>query len=175
VSRRRGDDFAAYVAARRTYLRRVAYLVCNDWDTAEDLVQTALAKLYVAWPRIHGEGTEDAYVRRIIVRSHVDELRRPWRRETTGLEGYDVAAPTGLPLEDSDALLTALKRLPERQRATVVLRFWCGLSVDETAKDLGCAPGTVKSNTSRAMASLRTALSLGEEEVNEAANGRQWR
>lgn len=164
----------AYVAARRPYLRRVAYLVCNDWHTAEDLVQNALAKLYVAWPRIHGEGAEDAYVRRIIVRAHLDELRRPWRRETAGLDGYDVAAPAGLPFEDSDALLTALKRLPERQRATVVLRYWCGLSVDEAAKDLGCSSGTVKSNTARAMASLRAALSL-EEQADEAVSERQAR
>jgi RNA polymerase sigma-70 factor (sigma-E family) len=168
VSRRSRADFATYVAARRTYLRRVAYLVCGDWHTAEDLVQTALAKLYVAGPRINGEGTEDAYARRTIVRSHVDELRRPWRRETFGLEGFDAAAPQGLPFEDSDALLTALKRLPNRQRATVVLRYWCDLSVEETAHDLGCTAGTVKSNTARAIASLRAALLL-----DDAATERQ--
>lgn len=163
----------AYVAARRTYLRRVAYLVCNEWHAAEDLVQTALAKLYVAWPRIHAAGSEDAYVRRTIVRSHLDELRRPWRRESAGLDGFDLPAPTGLSFEDSDALLTALKRLPHRQRATVVLRYWCGLTVEETAKDLGCTSGTVKSNTARAMASLRATLSLDEEPANDAASERQ--
>lgn len=162
MSRRSRADFATYVAARRTYLRRVAYLVCGDWHAAEDLVQTALAKLYVSWPRIHDERAEDAYARRIIVRSHLDELRRPWRRETAGLEGFDAAAPQGLSLEDSDALLTALKRLPTKQRATVVLRYWCDLSVEETARDLGCTAGTVKSNTARAIASLRAALLLDD-------------
>ena len=164
-----------YVAARRAYLRRVAYLVCGDWHTAEDLVQTALAKLYVAWPRIHGEGTEDSYARRIILRSHLDELRRPWRRETAGLEGFDVPAPQGLSLEDSDALLTALKRLSSRQRSTVVLRYWCGLSVEETAQDLGCSVGTVKSNTARAIANLRAALSLDAVSIDDGATERQPR
>lgn len=164
MSRReaRADEFAAYVSARRPYLRRVAYLMCGDWHGAEDLVQTALVKLYIAWPRIHTEGTEDAYARRIIVRAHLDERRRPWRRETTGLNGFDAPAPEGVPLEDSDALLAAVRRLPERQRATVALRYWCGLSVEETAEDLGCSTGTVKSQTARAMVSLRDALSLAD-------------
>lgn len=160
-----------YVAARRTYLRRVAYLTCGDWHGAEDLVQNALVKLYVAWPRINGDETEDAYARRVIVRTHLDDLRRPWRREVTGLEGFDqAAAPNGLSHEDSDALSTALKQLPERQRAAVVLRFWCGLSVEETARDLGCSTGTVKSHTSRALARLRTILSF-----DGAADGRHRR
>lgn len=152
----------AYVDARRGYLRRVAYLVCGDWHAAEDLVQTALAKLYVAWPRITTEGAEDAYVRRIIVRAHLDEKRRPWRREQVGLDGFDAAAPETPSIEDADALMTALKALPERQRATVVLRYWCDLSVDETARDLDCSAGTVKSQTARAMTNLRTALSFDD-------------
>ncbi|PSL02140.1 RNA polymerase sigma-70 factor (sigma-E family) [Haloactinopolyspora alba] len=155
----RSDEFTAYVDARRGHLRRVAYLVCGDWHTAEDLVQTALVKLYAAWPRIHTAGAEDAYVRRIIVRAHLDEKRRPWRRERVGLDGVDQAAPEALSLEDNDALLAALKTLPHRQRATVVLRYWCGLSVEETAEDLGCSTGTVKSQTARAMSALRAALS----------------
>lgn len=160
--RARTDEFVAYVDARRGYLRRVAYLVCGDWHAAEDLVQTALVKLYGAWPRIHIDGAEDAYVRRIIVRAHLDERRRPWRREKAGLDGFDRAAPEAVSLEDSDALLTAMKALPERQRATVVLRYWCELSVEETAQDLGCSTGTVKSQTARAVASLRKALSADE-------------
>ncbi|SDU72386.1 RNA polymerase sigma-70 factor, sigma-E family [Jiangella alkaliphila] len=156
-----------YVDARRSYLRRVAYLVCGDWHAAEDLVQTALIKLYAAWPRIHTDGAEDAYVRRIIVRAHLDEERRPWRRERIGLDGIDAAAPESLSLEDSDALVTALKALPQRQRATVVLRYWCGLSVEETADDLGCTTGTVKSQTARAMAGLRASLSTDDVTTTE--------
>ncbi|AYY12308.1 SigE family RNA polymerase sigma factor [Actinobacteria bacterium YIM 96077] len=161
-SQTRADEFVAYVSARRGYLRRTAYLVCGDWHAAEDLVQTALIKLYAVWPRIHREGAEDAYVRRIIVRAHLDEKRRPWRREKVGLDGFDVAAPEAVSFEDSDALVAAMKTLPERQRATLVLRYWCGLSVEEAASDLNCSTGTVKSHTSRAVANLRAILSTDE-------------
>ena len=154
----RAAEFSAYVAARRATLRRTAYLMCGDWHMAEDLVQVALAKLYVAWPRIHTDGAEDAYARRIIVRATIDEVRRPWRRrEQSGLDGIDVAGVEPLPY-DGDELLVALRSLPDRQRATVVLRYWWGLSVEETARDLGCSTGTVKSQTARAIAHLRAAL-----------------
>lgn len=159
ISQSRTDEFVAYVSARRRFLRRTAYLVCGDWHLAEDLVQTALVKLYRAWPRIRGEGAEDAYARRVIVRAFLDETRRPWRRERAGLDGVDLAQPGTLSFEDSDALVTALKALPERQRATVVLRYWCGLSVAETAVDLKCSTGTVKSQTARAINTLRRFLS----------------
>jgi RNA polymerase sigma-70 factor (sigma-E family) len=154
----RADEFETYVDARRSHLRRTAYLICGDWHLAEDLVQTALVKLYIAWGRIHIDGAEDAYVRRIIVRAYLDERRRPWRREKVGLDSFDLAGPESLALEDADALMTALKALPARQRATVVLRYWYGLSVEETADDLNCSTGTVKSQTSRAVESLRKAL-----------------
>lgn len=158
----RDDEFTRYVSARRTYLRRTAYLVCGDWHLAEDLVQSALVKLYGAWPRIRREGAEDAYARRTIVRAFLDEKRRPSRRERPGLNGIDPAQPERLSYEDSDALVAALKALPERQRATIVLRYWSGLSVEETAADLGCSAGTVKSQTSRAIRSLRELLSFDD-------------
>lgn len=158
----RAADFTAYVDARRGYLRRTAYLICGDWDAADDLVQTALARLYVAWNRIRAEGAQDAYVRKIIVRAHLDEKRRPWRREYPGIEHIDVAEPDKPSVEDRDALLNALRELPRQQRATVVLRYWCGLSVEETAHELGCPPNTVKSYTARALARLRTSLALEE-------------
>lgn len=155
----RADEFVTFVAARRRYLRRTAYLVCGDWHLADDLVQTALVKLYAAWPRIRREGAEEAYARRTIVRVYLDERRRPWRRERIGLDGVDPVQRAGLSYEDSDALIAALRALPVRQRATIVLRYWCGLSVDEAAAELGCSAGTVKSQTARAMASLRGLLS----------------
>lgn len=155
----RADEFVTFVAARRGYLRRTAYLVCGDWHLADDLVQTALVKLYAAWPRIRREGAEEAYARRTIVRVYLDERRRPWRRERIGLDGVDPVQRAGLSYEDSDALIAALRALPVRQRATIVLRYWCGLSVDEAAAELGCSAGTVKSQTARAMASLRGLLS----------------
>src|SRR5689334_2703103 len=77
----RDDGFTAYVAGRRAHLYRTAYLLCGDPHRAEDIVQNALAKLYVAWPRASRADSVDAYVRRVIINSHLDEHRRPWRRE----------------------------------------------------------------------------------------------
>lgn len=158
----RTEEFVAYVDARREHLRRTAYLVCGDWHLAEDLVQMALVKLYSSWGRVQAQGVEDAYVRRIIVRTYLDERRRPWRRESAGLNGHDVIQPEPISLEDSDALIAALKELPERQRATLVLRYWCDMTVEEAAIDLNCSIGTVKSTTSRAIRNLRALLSADE-------------
>ena len=154
----RDAAFVDYVAGRQAHLRRIAYAVCGDWHRADDLLQTALTKLYVAWPRVHRDGSPDAYVRRIIVRSNIDESRRPWRRERSGLDGHDAAAVAGTDLEDRSALFEALQALPEMQRKTVVLRHWLGLSVAETATELGIAEGTVKSHSARALTTLQSAL-----------------
>ena len=160
---RRDAKFTAFVAARQVHLRRIAYAVCGDWHRADDLLQTALTKLYVAWPRLRRDGREEAYVRRIIVRAEIDEHRRPARRERTGLDG--VPEPTtreGLGVEERSALFDALQALPSMQRRVVVLRHWLGLSVEETAADLGIATGTVKSHTSRAVAALQGSLTRQE-------------
>jgi RNA polymerase sigma-70 factor (sigma-E family) len=155
----RDDGFTAYVAGRRAHLYRTAYLLCGDAHRAEDIVQNALAKLYVAWPRASKADSVDAYVRRVIVNSHLDERRRPWRREApTEDDRLDRAAPTGVTPEESDALWTALRGLGPKQRRVVVLRHYWGLSVEETAADLGVSPGTVKSQTSAALEKLRTVL-----------------
>lgn len=158
----RDAAFTEFVAARQVHLRRIAYAICGDWHRADDLLQTALTKAYVAWPRIRRDGAEEAYVRQIIVRASVDEHRRPWRRERPGLDDADLdrrAAPTGLPTEERSALFEALQALPTMQRKTVVLRHWLGLSVEETATELGVAVGTVKSHSSRGLASLQALLS----------------
>jgi RNA polymerase sigma-70 factor (sigma-E family) len=155
----RDDGFTAYVANRRAHLYRTAYLLCGDPHRAEDIVQTALAKLYVAWPRAVKADSVDAYVRRVIINSHLDEHRRPWRRESpVEDERLDRAAPTGVSPEDSDALWAALRKLGPKQRRVVVLRHYWGLSVEETAADLGVSPGTVKSQTSAALERLRATL-----------------
>lgn len=154
----RDGPFVEYVAARRAVLYRTAYLICGDAHRADDLVQIALAKAYVAWPRLAKAGNVDAYVRRILVNAHVDETRRGWRRERPGLPEIDEPAPvpTG---EDNEELWVALRALAPGQRRAVVLRHYWGLSVEETAADLGVSPGTVKSQTSDALARLRRALS----------------
>ena len=154
----RDEAFTAYVAARQTYLRRIAYAICGDWHQADDLVQIALTKLYVAWPRLRRQGAEDAYVRQIILRSHIDETRRPHRRETPGLDGHDPGAREPLPVEERSALFDALQELPLMQRKVVVLRHWLGLDVRETARELGLAEGTVKSHSSRGLATLEAVL-----------------
>lgn len=155
----RDVEFGQFVAARRTRLYRTAYLLCGDPHLAEDLVQTALAKLYAAWPRVARADNVDAYARRTVVNAHVDETRRGWRRERAMGDALpeppheDRATP-----EDADALWAALRALAPGQRRVVVLRHYWGLSVEETAADLGISPGTVKSQTSDALAALRLAL-----------------
>ncbi len=150
--------FTEFVATRQAHLRRTAYALCGDWHRADDLLQTALTKLYVAWPRIRHEGNEEAYVRQIMVRANIDESRRPWRRERpTDIlpEGEGVARDA---LEERSALFDALQQLPEQQRKVVVLRHWLGLSVRETADELGINEGTVKSHSSRGRAALQVVL-----------------
>lgn len=156
--RRSETEYVAFVTARRPHLRRIAYSLCGDWHQAEDLVQTALAKLYVAWPRLHRAGNEEAYVRKIIVRASIDESRRPWRREHSGLEHHDVAVAADTSEDERSELVRALQELPPMQRKVVVLRHWLDLSVAETAAELGISAGTVKSHTSRALASLDALL-----------------
>ncbi|CAI9412366.1 SigE family RNA polymerase sigma factor [Nocardioides sp. T2.26MG-1] len=157
-STERDRAFSDFVRARRLHLRRVAYAICGDWHQADDLVQTALVKLYVAWPRVHRDGREEAYVRTIIVRADIDEHRRPWRRESPGLPAVDRPAREALPVEERSALFDALQALPTMQRKAAVLRHWLGLSVAETAHELKIGEGTVKSHSSRGLDALRTAL-----------------
>ncbi|MXG92102.1 SigE family RNA polymerase sigma factor [Nocardioides flavescens] len=159
------EAFRSFVATRHTRLLRAAYLLCGDHYLAEDLVQTTLVKLYAAWPRASRADSIDAYARRVLVNSHRDELRRPWRRERPAehlpddaKHGLGVEVKVGVDGEHDD-LMEALRRLPVGQRRVVVLRHYWGLSVEETAADLGVTTGTVKSQTSRALAALARVLS----------------
>lgn len=153
-------DFAAYVDGRGSALRGTAYLLCGDWHTAEDLTQAALIKLYLAWRRIDRAGSVDAYARRVLLRTFLDERRRPWRRERAAAEPPDRAALADAPrgVDERLALRAALHRLPPTQRAAVVLRYWCDLDIRETAAALGVSEGTVKSASSRGLAALREVL-----------------
>lgn len=152
------DEFTMYVAGRRRQLLGTAYLLCGDWHRAEDLVQTALTKLFLAWPRVRRRGSEDAYVRTVLVRTAIDAHRRAWNRELTVETIPDRAAPEP-PDTDQDGIVAALMALPPRQRATVVMRYWLDLSVDDTAAALGINAGTVKSQAAKGLASLRIHLS----------------
>ncbi len=154
-------SYIEFVTAHQARLRRIAYAVCWDADRAEDVLQDAFVKLYLSWPKVRKQGVEEAYTRRIIINADIDERRRPWRRHRATASDEQLAqlpATATLPVEDRSELLEAVRRLPAMQRRTVVLRHLVGLSVEETAAELGVGAGTVKSHTSRALAALRDTL-----------------
>ena len=153
----REPAYSAYVSARRATLFRTACLLCGDPHRAEDIVQDALARLYVNWPRVSRADNVDGYVRKILVNSHYSDRRRPWRRESTATS-VKLPPVSGAAPEDADAIWAAIRSLPPGQRKVVVLRHIWDRSVEETAADLGVSPGTVKSQTSDALAALRRVL-----------------
>ena len=125
----------------------------------------SLAKLYVAWPRLHKAGAEEAYARQIIVRANIDESRRPWRRERPDADTPDLAFAESSAVEDRSELVQALQQLSPMQRKVVVLRHWLDLSVEETARELDVSTGTVKSHTSRGLAALHAALTADAQDT----------
>jgi RNA polymerase sigma-70 factor (sigma-E family) len=152
----RDQGFTEYFARRAGVMRSTAYLLCGDWHRAEDLVQNTFVKLYRAWNRISAHEVLDAYTRQILVRTFLTENSRGFfRRETPTAEHADRGAVAGGSTEDRMVLLDALAKVPPRQRAALVLRFWEDLSVDETARTLRCTAGTVKSQTSHGLENLR--------------------
>lgn len=167
-------EFVEFAQAVRGRLRRTAYLMCGDWDQASDFVQEGLIRVYVRWPRLNRAGREYAYARKAVVSAFLDHTRRrsstevPTEPDPQRGSSEDVAGS----VTTRDALMRALARLPSRQRACVVLRYFEDLSVAETAAALGCSEGTVKSQTSRALFSLRSMFegsSLGELLISEGA------
>ncbi len=145
-------EFDEFFTARGPALRRLAYLVVGDWHTAEDVTQNALAKLYVAWPRVRPESVE-AYARKAVVNEALSLLRR--RRDVPVAQVREDAAGAAPPTPSGTDVRAALAALPAQQRAVVALRFLDDQSVAETARVLGISEGTVKSHTSRAIATLR--------------------
>lgn len=152
----RDEEFTEFAAARQQAMYRHAYLLCGDPDSAQDLVQATLLKLYRAWPRVSRADNLAAYARTTMVRTYLDGQRR-WRRERAWHARPDgAAAPPSADLRLT--LLAALAELPPRGRAAVVLRYWDDLSIEQTAEALGCGAGTVKGLCSRALAVLRERL-----------------
>lgn len=159
-------DFDEFVAARSSRLLRTAYLLTRDHALAEDLLQTALTKAWFSWSRI--EGDPEPYVRKVLVNTFASWWRRKWNSEHAYAEPPEVARSGEHDESDQrQDLWTAMGRLPRRQRAVIVLRFVEDLSEAETARLLGISPGTVKSQTSRALAHLRVDPALATETTEE--------
>lgn len=154
----RDADFSAWMAARQSALHRTAYLLAGDHHTADDLVATTLAKVYLAWDKVERRESIDGYARRVLVNEHNSLWRRPWKKREVArdeLPDHDAVHDTydeGL----GTALWELVQKLPRKQRAVIVLRYYEGLSEAEIADVLGISAGTVKSQASRAMATLRT-------------------
>lgn len=154
------SSFTQYAEGALPRLRPIAYLLCRDWHRADDLVQTSAVKLYVHWDRASQVGNLDGYLRTILVNTYIEEQRTTWWKRIT-LQHHGEAHDPVVPEHDVAGgldLRKALAELPARQRATLVLRFYCELTVEETAQSLGCSTGTVKSQTSRGLANLRRAM-----------------
>lgn len=151
----RDREFREFVDARALVMRRTAFLLCGDWHRAEDIVQTTLTKLYVAWARVRKDSV-DAYARKVLVRTAIDEGRRGFfqRERTTDAVPEHAVSDHSTDLD----LKLALDALPPGQRAVVVLRYWEDLSITETARILGRTEGTVKSQASKGLAALRDLL-----------------
>jgi RNA polymerase sigma-70 factor (sigma-E family) len=143
--------------ARQPSLLRTAYLLTGDRHTAEDLVQTALAKLYLSWDKVQQRDSIDGYVRRILVNENNSLWRRGWKKReyATGDLPDDDHVTDEYDEGQRAAVWAVVQTLPRKARAVVVLRYYEQLSEAETADALGISVGTVKSQASRALATLR--------------------
>ncbi|MGX6607960.1 SigE family RNA polymerase sigma factor [Micromonosporaceae bacterium Da 78-11] len=157
MSDRSDAGYLDYVNGRMAALRRLAHLLCGDPHQAGDLVQETITKLYARWPRISQADNVDAYVRTMLVRAFLDEKRRGWWRVGLFAVAPERPAPAN-PVDEQVVLRAALRQVPARQQAVLVLRFLCDLPVTDVAEILGCTPGTVKSQTSHGLNRLRQLL-----------------
>ena len=161
------SGFRAFVQGGSGRHLRTAYLLTGNAADAEDLLQTALARLARVWDRVARSGDVDAYLRRVLVNAHVSRGRRLWRREQptevlpdrAGVDPY-------LVYDERDRLRRALAALSPGERRTVVLRHVEDLPEAEVARLLGCSVGTVKSQGSRGLAKLRRALEVSAEPLS---------
>jgi len=157
--------YREFVEAELGPLLRTAYLLCGSWHTGEDLVQTTFVALYRAWPRLASWDDPRAYARRALTNTFLSARRRRSAREQLFAQLPDPRRNGSTGPDESDAVdererqRDLLRRLPPRQRAVLVLRFWEDCSVADTARLLGISPGTVKSQTADALHALRRTLS----------------
>ncbi|GAB3279952.1 SigE family RNA polymerase sigma factor [Actinocorallia lasiicapitis] len=159
---KRDEEFSAYVAESLPWLRRVAYLMCGDGDRADDVVQVTAERLYVKWGQATRAENLDAYVRTMLVRVFLGEQRRGWFARVRVVEVLPEGEAYQGDLEAVMDVREALAKVPARQRAALVLRYHCDLSVAEAARVLGVSEGTVKSQTARGLSALRRGLGVVE-------------
>lgn len=172
LKRQRGDDeFVEFATARGAHLLRTAYLLTGDWHLAEDLVQEALGKMFVAWRGVTAIDNPAAYVQTVLVRTYITHRRR---RSAGELPHADVPEPEAAARELDVALrmtlMDGLARLDTKDRAVIVLRYWEDRSVDETAEALGLSAGAVRNQSSRALARLRDVLGPRFVELADSAD-----
>lgn len=154
---RDSEEFAEFVALRQASLRRTAYLICGDWDLASDHVQEGLIRVFRRWRRLERDGRLHGYATKAVVSAALDAKRRRSSSEvvtdrvadTAGDDPHDA-------VDERQRLLAALSLLPAGQRACVALRYYEDLPVAEVAEVLGISAGTVKSQTARGLATLKT-------------------
>lgn len=150
------EDYREFVVASSASLGRLARMLSADSHSGEDLLQATLLKTWSSWPRVRKTENPDAYVRRVMVNTAAKRHRRLWRGEVpTEVLPERVAADDTATIDDRSLLVDAVRRLPARQRAAVVLRYFLDLSDQDIAESLGCSVATVRSQISRALVALR--------------------
>ncbi|WP_369246235.1 SigE family RNA polymerase sigma factor [Streptomyces sp. R41] len=164
----RDEEFQSFVIGRWPRLMRTAFLLTGEQHAAEDLVQSTLEQVYVAWRRVGAADDPEAYVRRVMINAHARKHRRKLKeflapKDDSGLthelpDSGDRIAQA----DDRSALLKALSQLPARQREAVVLRYWEDLSESQAAEAMGCSVGAVKSNAAKGIAKLRAIPGLAD-------------
>ncbi|MEU4443253.1 SigE family RNA polymerase sigma factor [Actinosynnema sp. NPDC050801] len=152
----RDDEFSRFFASRFDQARRTAHALCGDWLEAEEITQAAFVRMYAAWPKVRRESAE-AYLRTIVTRLFLDSRRRGRGREQAVPSPPESAVPADTSSDERQPLLAALRHVPPRQRAVLVLRYVHDLSVEQVAESLRCSTGTVKSQTARGLETLREA------------------
>ncbi|WP_034267565.1 SigE family RNA polymerase sigma factor [Actinospica robiniae] len=157
------EDFAAFARERQQQLYRTAYLLCGNRDRAQDLVQSTLVALLKSWNRVRDADNPDGYVHTALVRTFLSERRRLRREAEIHTLASSRSAAHHAPAHDATTdlrltILQALRQLPPKPRAMVILRYWEDLTIEQTAAALGCSEGNVKSQCSRSLEKLRNLL-----------------
>jgi RNA polymerase sigma-70 factor (sigma-E family) len=164
------EDIARFIAFSGARLLRLAVLLCGDPHAAQDLLQDALTRAYPRWSRLRN-GNPEAYLRAAMSNQVVSWWRSPRSRTLLVARLHDgpAAVDQHARADDRQVLLAALRQLPPKMRTVVVLRYWLDLSEQQVAAELGCSPGSVKSQASRGLQRLRAAL--GEPDLSAVRVG----